>query len=33
MGHDGVPLRLFVCATVVLAAFFGSVALALGWLG
>ena len=33
MGKDQVPLNVFVFATVLLAAFFGSIAVALSWLG
>ena len=33
MGRDQIPLQLFVFATVLLAAFFGSMAVALSWFG
>jgi hypothetical protein len=33
MGQDQVPLRVFMFATVLLAAFFGSIAVALSWFG
>jgi hypothetical protein len=33
MGQDQIPLHVLVFATVLLAAFFGSIAVALSWLG
>jgi hypothetical protein len=33
MGQDQTPLNLFIFATVGLAAFFGSIAIALSWFG
>jgi hypothetical protein len=33
MGQDQVALQVFMFATVLLAAFFGSIAVALSWLG
>ena len=33
MSQDHIPLQVFMFATVLLAAFFGSIAVALSWLG
>jgi hypothetical protein len=33
MGQDQIPAQVFVFATVLLAAFFGSIAVALSWFG
>jgi hypothetical protein len=33
MGQDQMPVQVFVFASVLLAAFFGSIAVALSWLG
>ena len=33
MGQDQIPLQVFMFATVLLAAFFGSIAVALSWFG